>query len=199
MIKSITAAGPNDTIGFKIRIELFHTDPSIWRLVTIPVDLNLRGLHNVIQITMGWEDDHLHQFKYKDTHCQANDTFGDFCLDFKRETEEEEAHTVKEFFKRKGSSIVYEYDFGDGWLHKITLEGRIKKKDDVKLFVLLDGYGACPPEDCGGIPGFYHLLETLSDPKHPEHEEMKEWIGEDYNPKTLNIAKINKTLKRSLK
>lgn len=34
---------------------------------------------------------------------------------------------------------------------------------------------ACPPEDCGGIYGYYDLLEILEDPKHREHAERKDW------------------------
>ena len=55
---------------------------------------------------------------------------------------------------------------------------------------LLDGAEDAPPEDVGGITGFYEFLEAYYNLKHPEHKEMKEWgAGLDfmaYDPETIN-------------
>jgi len=40
--------------------------------------------------------------------------------------------------------------------------------------VCTGGERACPPEDCGGIGGFYDLLDALGDPTHDQHEELQE-------------------------
>ncbi|CAG0904951.1 unnamed protein product, partial [Darwinula stevensoni] len=39
------------------------------------------------------------------------------------------------------------------------------------------GKGKAPTEDCGGIWGYYELVETINNTKHPEHKEMMEWMG----------------------
>jgi hypothetical protein len=52
----------------------------------------------------------------------------------------------------------------------------------LKYPVCIDGERACPPEDCGGVDGYYRMLEILKDTSDPEHEEMKTWAGEDYDP-----------------
>ena len=75
----------------------------------------------------------------------------------------------------------YIYDFGDNWEHVIMLEAIESKKKGIKYPRCIDGARACPPEDCGSIPGYYRLLEILADSKHEEHEEMKEWSG-DFEP-----------------
>jgi hypothetical protein len=41
----------------------------------------------------------------------------------------------------------------------------------------VDGAGACPPEDCGGAPGYSDLKVILADPAHEEHHAMLEWLG----------------------
>ena len=78
-------------------------------------------------------------------------------------------------FKVKGQKFTYIYDFGDDWIHKITLEEILP--GDGKKATLLSGKGACPPEDCGGPYGYEEMLKTLSSPKHEEYEELREWLG----------------------
>ena len=62
--------------------------------------------------------------------------------------------------------------------------------------VCLAGKRACPPEDCGGIWGYAQLLETLQDPDDPEHEDMLEWVGEEFDPEAFDLEEINEELKR---
>jgi hypothetical protein len=59
--------------------------------------------------------------------------------------------------------------------------------------VVLDGKRNCPPEDCGGTWGYANLLEALADKKHPEHRDMKEWIGK-YDPEEFDLEELNATL-----
>ncbi|MCZ6673107.1 MAG: plasmid pRiA4b ORF-3 family protein [Verrucomicrobia bacterium] len=166
--------------GFRIKIELRWSNPSIWRTVSIPKGLSLAELHELIQIVMGWEDYHLHQFKYK------NRIIGVPHPEDWQEVEDERDVFVDEIFLRKGSRIEYEYDFGDGWIHDIISLGPIKLED--KVFKVLDGAMACPPEDCGGIYGYYRMLEILSDPEHEEHDEIQGWMGDDFDPNRFEKA-----------
>src|ERR1035437_9710850 len=62
--------------------------------------------------------------------------------------------------------------------------------------VCLAGANACPPEDCGGIPGYYDLLAALADPKHEQHEEMKEWVGGAWDSTRFSLEDVNAGLKR---
>ena len=57
----------------------------------------------------------------------------------------------------------------------------------------MGGENNAPPEDCGGLPGFYNILETLGEPEHPDHGRVKEWF-EDYDPKRIDTASIQKAL-----
>ena len=102
---------------------------------------------------------------------------------------------VKEYLIIKGDKMLYTYDFGDSWEHVITVEKVEPILKSEKYPICIKGKGNCPPEDCGGLWGYYELLNTIKDKKHPEHEEMIEWIGEDYDPDEFKLAKINGRLK----
>ena len=95
---------------------------------------------------------------------------------------------------RVGSKAVYTYDFGDSWEHGIVLEKRLPVDPNMTYPVCTDGQLACPPEDCGGIPGFYDLVEALNDPNHERHEEMLDWIGDDFDPQAFSVEKVNRVL-----
>ncbi|MBU6403000.1 MAG: hypothetical protein KGS61_21980 [Verrucomicrobia bacterium] len=47
-----------------------------------------------------------------------------------------------------------------------------------------------------GIPGYYSLLEILADRKHPEHADMKDWIGGEFDAAAFNLERVNTVLKR---
>ena len=50
---------------YQIKVVLAGSKPSIWRRILVSSDISLVKLHDVLQIAMGWEDCHLHQFKYQ--------------------------------------------------------------------------------------------------------------------------------------
>ena len=48
---------------YQIKVTLLGTKPPIWRRLQVPADLTLAQLHDVLQIAMGWEDRHMHEFR----------------------------------------------------------------------------------------------------------------------------------------
>ena len=64
-----------------------------------------------------------------------------------------------------------------------------------KYAVCLDGKNACPPEDSGGIWGYYELLKAVKNPKHKEHQEMLDWLGGPFDPGHFDLQKINAELR----
>jgi hypothetical protein len=56
------------------------------------------------------------------------------------------------------------------------------------------GKRACPPEDCGGIWGYASFLDAIQDPQHPEHEEMLEWVGGEFNPEAFDLDEVNRDI-----
>lgn len=92
------------------------------------------------------------------------------------------------------SKLIYEYDFGDGWEHTIEVQKIYEPEPGVKYPVCLAGKKACPPEDCGGIWGYYDLLNAIADPKHEMHAEMVEWLGDSFNPDAFDLDEVNTVL-----
>jgi hypothetical protein len=108
--------------------------------------------------------------------------------------ENERTIRLSNVLRRAGAKVMYTYDFGDNWEHSIVLEKQLPPHPDEKYPVCTDGRLACPPDDCGGIPGYYDLIEAIADPEHERHEEISEWIGDDLDPKTFSVDNVNRIL-----
>ncbi len=93
---------------FELDVRLREIDPPIWRTIEVAGDSSLEDVHFAIQVAMGWTNSHLHQFEIDDVH------YGMVSLDEADNLEDEREHCLEDLAQR-GSSFVYEYDFGDGW------------------------------------------------------------------------------------
>ena len=180
---------------YQFKLTLLHSPVQIWRRFIIDEQYSFEDLHVAIQIVMGWEDCHLYQFKHK-----AKD--GLVLVSPNANVYEDEQYVqeyqLSEIFKRVGQKVFYEYDFGDGWMHEVLFEKRIKEERYIP--VCLEGEGACPPEDVGGVFGYEIMLKAIKNPKHDQYEEYREWLGleegEKYDVKLYDIEKVNAMLGR---
>jgi hypothetical protein len=173
---------------YQIKISLIGAKPPIWRTVLVPGDLRLAAFHDVIQVAMGWTDSHLHQFI-------ANNVFYGIPDDeYGMEIEDESKYKLTQLLSKEKDTLIYEYDFGDSWEHKILLEKVLPFDTKTALPVCIKGKRACPPEDCGGIWGYEELLQTISDPKHPDHDDMLQWLGGEFDPEEFDLEEINEEL-----
>ena len=177
---------------YQIKVTLLGTDPPIWRRLLLAADLTLARLHDVLQSAMGWEDGHLHEFRVgRQSYGPPDPNEGGFGIDDRIDERRVRLHQV---LGRIGAKAVYTYDFGDGWEHGIVLEKRLPVNPDLAYPACTGGQRACPPEDCGGIPGFYELLDAIQDPKHERHEELLDWVGEEYDPEAFSVESVNRLL-----
>jgi hypothetical protein len=179
---------------YQIQIALTRFKPKIWRRLLIPSDLLLSDFHFIIQISMGWENSHLHQFikdrTFYTKRMPGDDTWGEMNnVDYKK-------IKISDLLKKEKEKIVYEYDFGDSWEHDVLLEKILPDNEKLTFPVCLEGKMACPPEDCGGIWGYSDMLEILKQPNHEEYDNIIEWLGEEFDPEHFNIEAVNKILKR---
>ena len=92
---------------------------------------------------------------------------------------------------KEGMTLGYMYDFGDGWRHRLVVEKVSDPDSGTRYPVCLAGRRACPPENCGGPWGYQGLLEAISDPSHPEHDDMLEWIGGSFDPEAFDPSEFN--------
>jgi hypothetical protein len=89
---------------------------------------------------------------------------------------------------------MYTYDFGDSWEHAIVVERVLPPEPGVPYPVCIDGKLQGPPDDCGGVPGYYNLLEAICDPAHPEHENLMDWVGGEFDPDAFSVEEVNRRL-----
>jgi hypothetical protein len=177
----------------QLKIALKWTDPEIWRRVVVPSNATLEDLHEVVQLAMGWGFSHLHLFIVGNRREAVE--FGPHNEFSRGDWEDEALVTIAEIAPRARSSFHYEYDFGDSWIHKITREKTLPPDPSFKHPVCLDGARACPPEDCGGLPGYLMNLEILADPSHEEHEEISEWMGGEWDAEKFDLKEVNRRLR----
>lgn len=171
---------------FQLRISLEGIEPEIWRRIQIPSASTFWDLHCAIQDSFGWQDCHLHEFRLGRGKTEVRigifEEDDDELLPGWDETLEEHIRARKTF--------TYVYDFGDNWVHSVTLEKVADAVPRKKYPLCLEGQRACPPEDCGGPYRYPEFLEAIRNPKHPEHKEMLEWIGEPFDPERFDAKDV---------
>lgn len=183
-------------VVFQFKITLRGITPPIWRRIQVPARYSFWDLHVAIQDAMGWFDYHLHAFRFRQLNRKM--------IEIGIPTEQFEEFVVlpgwdiamTDYFKEPGDVAEYEYDFGDSWQHEILLEGLLLKEKRVKYPRCLAGERACPPEDCGSIPGYYDMLEILGDPLDDQHDDMVAWLKGHvgnyypYDPDAFDARKV---------
>ena len=184
---------------YQLKITLRHIKPPIWRRLLVRGDTNLGLLHAIIQVSMGWTNSHLHQFivgsrTYSDPVFELGADFGG------PRVLDEKKTTLMQIAPREKARFAYEYDFGDGWEHLITVEKIVEQgassAPDLIRGECTGGARACPPDDCGGPFGYPDFLEILRNSRHEEHESMMEWVGGEFDPEAFDSDRINKYLRK---
>jgi hypothetical protein len=173
----------------QFRIELLEIEPLIWRRIQVPADYNFWDLHVAIQDSMGWLDYHLHHFEIKGKGKRNEVQIG--IPDFDDMEDMPEVFPgweimVIAYFNDLGIEAEYHYDYGDSWVHKVKLEGYMYHEKNIRYPICTGGERACPPEDCGGVYGYYNVIKVLSNPKNPDYAEIKVWAGKKWNPEKFD-------------
>lgn len=161
------------TLQFRIHL-VGAKRPTVWRRVLMPADFTFDELHDAIQISFGWETIHLYQFSLKGwgsmpVYRIPHEMDGDTLVEDSRVTQ------LSTVFTHPEQTFTYIYDWSDDWTHHILLEKIIDK--EITYPRCIRGAGTCPPENCGGIPGYENLMQALNDPKNPDHKEARKWVG----------------------
>lgn len=174
-----------------LRIELKDSDPPIWRVVEVPTSITLKVLHDIVQVTMGWLDYHLRELVIdgQSYGLPMDEDWGTVPRKVTSRTR------LREVLAPSMTTIDYTYDFGDNWEHSLTVSDVRRGEPGAAYPRFIGGERDCPPEDCGGIPGFYEMLEAKADPAHSDHAEITEWL-DGYDPDELDVFPIEVALGR---
>ena len=160
----------------------------------MPAGATFNRLHAVIQAITNfqsggpYEDYHLYEFDLPEENSRVTNDEEAKLQNLRLVVKKPKGLKIDDYLEKYGV-IKYTYDFGDNWELDIKLEEIV---DDYHFGypTLLDGAETAPPEDIGGLPGYYEFLETYRDDKHPNHEEVRAWSKEqgfrEYDPDRIN-------------
>jgi hypothetical protein len=169
--------------------------PPIWRRIQVWEDTTLAQLHTILQIVMGWEDYHLHQFLIGRRLYSVPDPDDTM---YERKVVDESRVPLGEVVPRVGTEFTYLYDFGDSWEHDLILEAILLPEATAQYPICIGGERRTPPEDVGGISGYEEYLAVLAEPEHEEHENMLQWRG-SFDPEAFAQAQVNHELRKKFR
>jgi len=175
---------------FVLKVSLRGAKPPIWRRLRVPARATLDAVHEVLQVSFGWTDSHLHVFESAGRRYSARSVE----TAWGEPDGDESRIRLADLLGAPGDRLRYEYDFGDSWEHDIVLE-QVVPGDGASVAVCVGGRRAGPPEDCGGVWGYAELCAILADPRHPEHDERMTWIG-GFDPGHFDPQEVNSMLRR---
>jgi len=176
---------------YQLKVVLLETDPPVWRRFLVPSGVTLHRLHLILQDVMGWTNSHLYRFEIGARQYAEPDPENEF---YELPFRDSKRAKLERLVPKKDSTFLYEYDFGDSWVHELLLEDILKRDPGKRSPACLAGERACPPEDCGGIYGYVELLEIISDPEHEEYLDTMTWLGGQFEADFFDIEAVNQKL-----
>ncbi len=180
----------DDSVVYSLRISLDDSKPSVWRRVLVKA-ANLEVLHHIIQLTMGWNDSHLHGFEIRRTRVPLVEDGAAI---------DERAISIAQLHAAHIKKFRYTYDFGDDWRHTIVIEDACAASPTILYPQCVDGKGIAPLEDIGGMRNWSSLLDAIRHPEKEREEEIDALLGRlgpDFSPLAFDLAKINLRLQRA--
>jgi hypothetical protein len=182
---------------YYLSVTLEGSKPRVWRDILVPSNLTLEDLHYVIQTVMGWGNCHLHQFiAEKVLYSETIDDSDPYELKGgDTDDRNEQQYIISQLLNEEKTTMIYEYDLGDSWIHKIELKKVLPADTEVRRPRCIKGEQACPPEDCGGIWGYADILESLQNTKTSERDKLLTGLDNAFNPNYFDMEAVNKTLK----
>jgi hypothetical protein len=172
---------------YQLKVILKDTDPFVWRRVQVPETVSLFELHRILQIVMGWRDQHPHQFTVAGASYGQPDPGG---------TIRDERKTGLAEVAREGTRFIYDYDLGNTWRHEVVVDKVTNAKGSTAC---LGGARACPPENCGGPRGYLRMLQVLKDPRNPEYARVIKFLGGAFDAETFDLDEVNDLIREEAK
>jgi len=176
-----------------LRIELEDIEPLIWRRVAVPTSINLNVMHDVIQAVIGWLDHHLWEFTANERR------YGMFIPndpDWNARVDNAAKIKLSALLSKGAKEIGYVYDMGDNWEHRIIVEKVKAAESGAHYPQFLGGERRCPPEDCGGLPGYYEFLKNIASKQSKKRKAAIDWYGGPYDPDEIGEQEIVVALHR---
>lgn len=195
LVPDARAAGASEGRIARLTVTLIGTEPAVWRQIEVPAGSTFAQLHTFLNTAMGWEDYHLHEFRFGGRLVAGPELDDGTYADI----EDEQELALADALADGQRELLYTYDFGDGWRHRVRVDAIEDAEEGVFYPRCIDGARACPPEDVGGIHGYALSLEAIADPRHPEHEEQTHWYeavcgSGAFDPDAFDVEAVSRLL-----
>jgi Plasmid pRiA4b ORF-3-like protein len=129
---------------YQLRTVLRGISPLIWRRLLVRSDSTVAQLHQALQVAFGWDDEHLNRFEIRGReYAVFRDGGGMIGIDAR-------GVRLDGLKLRRLERFLYEYDFGDSWIHDLRLEATLPINPRKIYPMCVAGKCSAPPEDCGG-------------------------------------------------
>jgi hypothetical protein len=184
---------------YQLQVVLRGISPLIWRRLLVRTDSTVAQLHQALQVTFGWDDEHLNRFEIRGReYAVYRDGGGMIGIDAR-------GVRLEDLKLRRLERFFYEYDFGDSWIHDLRLEATLPADPRKTYPICVAGKGSTPPEDCGGPSAFMAnrqnygaagrrtLPEDLDDIADEFDDEPSDSSG-DYDKNRFDRRQINRAL-----
>lgn len=161
------------------RIEFRHFEPKIWRTIAVFGNAATIALHDAIQRSGEWWSYHLWDLSKGNKRVAISHPDEDGADENVPLAEEVELCLL---FPREGAKLRYRYDYGDNWELDVVYEGTREIRGKRSVYLILDGQRAFPPEDAGGVHGYYDCLAVVGE-LPSDHlgagrkKELRDWLG----------------------
>ncbi len=183
---------PHSVEVLQLRVTIRDVAPGVFRVIQVPASSTFQGLHLALQYAFGWKNSHLYEVHVGRQRVAVPDP------------DRSERPAPLDPRKTRLAQLVlpgtrrfeYVYDLGDDWIHDVDVERRLPHDPAAGYPVCLEGARACPPEDSGGPGGYEDFLAAWGDPRHEDHEEMRQWVGPRFDPERFDLKAVNKALER---
>ena len=186
------------SVIYQLKIHLLGISPHIYRRVPVRGDTTLAELHHVFQVTMGWENWHLHRFKLWGKEYGIPYAGGIYFADDARRVH------LGDFPWQVNDKFTYTYDFGDYWQHQVRGEKLLPPTALAAYPVCVSGHRACPPEEVGGLRGYdqrtldqfswaYEAQDRLLAGESIRGDDVPTWFW-TYRPEHFDKGLVNEHL-----
>lgn len=182
--------------AFQLKIVINNSKPPIWRRVIVPAGITFSQLSVILNTAMGWSGYHMFEFEFYHRKLIVLEGINDFADSFSYDYAEAGTMFIREYLE-ENEWFTYIYDLGDYWRHRVTVE-KILEDYEYNYPRVLKFKGDCPPEDCGGIDGYYEYLDIMKNPRHPEYEDRKAWLEMQHYPNTYDMEAVNREMEENL-
>jgi hypothetical protein len=174
----------------QFRLSVKNISPEIWRTFLVSSDVTLARLHSILQVLMGWRDNHLYAFVINDKRYYPA---------FKDDDEGDKKSSVltklSSIFTKNTTLITYEYDFSDGWKIELCSEQINNDFHQNQTVECIEGSRHGPVEDSGGARGYMEKAKIYGNPNHKRYLEVRKLIGPNFDPEAFDLVRTNEMLK----